>query len=687
MLFAAANYFLIAFIIIVPVYYLLFVLRQLRCLLRDAGLPALLFLFLTMVFLRGLLFSPDAALVQPDYNNIQLVFFQFLHDSILHYGAPPIWHSGFGGGFDAFANPLAAYFSPFAFFFLLTENMHAAFALFLSGHVFLCLIFFYALFRSFSFDRRASSIGAVIAVFNAFLTARLSPGVGIEYFYTYTWLPLTLVLTKTCSDEKNKRGIAALAISLVFLGEGNPNIAIACGCIWGIFVFYCRPRGGMIKYFFCAPLISLGIFALKIIPAIDLMLSTDGRLSQAVSGWRATRISAADIAGLFMPLQYGGHAMFSPGFCALFLTFFGLWSLLIALLRGRKAVGMSAGGFALILLFTGMLLISDNFFSDTFFGLPLMERLTILPSFIPLLLLPTAIFGAIGFQHASGCFSVQKRAGTAAIKIFFIAAVVLIFSETAFGPPALRLLQPLGILKSRESYRFSFPTYSWRKEAAVFEPFASLAKLPAGHCIETQTPALLLRPYPGQIVASGLYTLNAPGSFFGPTNGQRLVGDFDALMCRADYIVSPFRIRDAKARLISRMDMASIKKNPLFIHCMNHRTYKNFRTSMNWDEKIYIYKTASSRQALRKLDNDPFYFRCAIDARNCFDTPGVPTVISYSKWWRDSNGKGKIEKDSYGYIFLPQKDVQDIVELWYVNYAIYYGLVISFLFLAMIALL
>jgi hypothetical protein len=110
------NKFLIIFILVVPNLYLLIIFFRFKKLFREDFFLIIFLFLLSVIFLNKLLFRGQTLSAQ-DFNNIQIPFFHFFQESILTYKEPPVWNSRFGGGFDAFSNPISAYFSLLILFF------------------------------------------------------------------------------------------------------------------------------------------------------------------------------------------------------------------------------------------------------------------------------------------------------------------------------------------------------------------------------------------------------------------------------------------------------------------------------------------------------------------------------------------------------------------------------------------
>ena len=120
----------VIFLILGPLIYFAILVSLLKKDLKDSLFQVFLFFVLTVIFLNKLLFKHQP-LAQQDFNNIQIPLFHFYNQSILKFFSPPIWNSSFCGGFDAFSNPLAAYFSIFNWIFLLSSNVYRNFSFFI----------------------------------------------------------------------------------------------------------------------------------------------------------------------------------------------------------------------------------------------------------------------------------------------------------------------------------------------------------------------------------------------------------------------------------------------------------------------------------------------------------------------------------------------------------------------------
>lgn len=151
-MFDLVNLIITVFLVLAPPLYLFLVLRHFSKYLKENWVVILAFFVFTAVFFNKLLFF-GKTLSQQDFNNIQVTFAGFYRESIVSHYTLPLWNTRFGGGFDAFSNPLSPYFSPFSFIFLFDPGIYTAFNIFIFLQVLFILVFSFIALKGFGFNR------------------------------------------------------------------------------------------------------------------------------------------------------------------------------------------------------------------------------------------------------------------------------------------------------------------------------------------------------------------------------------------------------------------------------------------------------------------------------------------------------------------------------------------------------
>ncbi len=654
MFFNLINFLLLIFIVVAPVVYLGFVLHALKPYLIDSKKHLAIFCGFVILYFNKLLFGGQT-LAQQDFNNLQITFFKFFQQSALAYKSAPIWNSYTGGGYDAFANPLANYFSPFLWVFLVFKDAFYAANIYLVLQTLFTLIFAFALFRILKLSKSAAFVGATMLTFNAFFTMRLSPGVGVEYFFSVKWIVLSLAFTHLYFITKKSKFVLLTAISLAFMFEGNMNGAIVGGIVWllySIMVFGLRP----IK-FYAAPLLALLLFSIRFIPNLYLILTAKGRISETVQGWRIERIEPIELWEYFLPInKLFQTPAFTPGIIGILFFGIGFWYLAFKYKRmeNNKKVFLAS----LALFATGVILVTVNPVSSVFFSLPFFNRLTILPAFILFLLIPAVIISAL-FAHEI----VQKyKAGALITFLPFI-----IFLEVFIGPPTL----------GAKTYFFNFLKMDYASEMQKLEYYNYIQDSPKVGLIIDDKGLLL---FPQYNAYNNVYLLNDFKYLYGSTPTDELAKriNFNDVRKYADVVIATREVaRDTnllKVINVPRFEQGKYENYAILDRAFLYDNLQDF----NWDYKVKIYEPLDkSIVSVKKNNSHPTEHTFVVKANNYEDSKKVITSITYSPFWKTSNNV-QLVKGKYGFIEIENANVSDKIVLKYVNPYIYIGFVLSF---------
>ncbi|MBU0650212.1 hypothetical protein KJ605_00235 [Patescibacteria group bacterium] len=655
------NYLLTAFLIIAPVIYLLILLYLLRKEIKEALLPITILSVLSATLLNKLLFF-NQTLAQKDFNNIQIPYFQFFRDSILTYFLPPIWNSSFSGGFDAFASPLAAYFSVFNWMLLLGSNIYRAVNLFIFCQVVLCAIFSYLMLRAFKFDSLPSFLGSILYTFNGFVVMRLSEGVGIEYLYAYKWLPLWLLFTRKLLDEKRRGYLVGLAISLAFAFEGNYSQVIAMGMLWLIYLFteYKRVLANWKDLMFSV-LLGFCIYALKLLPFFGLVADGVGRFSGATGGWRQGNLDWDMFPRIFLPINFNyANAVFTPGVLGLLISLVGL-ALALAIVIKKRKPPFEPFAFSLITFFAAFLITIENPIYFLFYGLPVLKAVTQIPSFLIFYLVPL-VFLATFFMQI-----LLDRYRLAWLLLAFLPFAV--FLEVLLGPATF----------GPKTYSFNFPKMEIA-EARSFPHYNLLATQPPGlFAFAADESKTFFYPY--GITQSNLKTLEGYQYFFGSLSGDKLsAAGLSELIKRTDYIFTLDPIEDDRLSLLSKVSMSKTQNFRSFSVYENVYDYLKLY-EIGWNDDIYLYKTVCTQDcSLKNYSDNPVAFSVKADISS--DQKYLTTSIAYSKWLRVSIGNRRLaaHPDGLGYLTIkPPSEPGPRLDFNYINPYIYAGFGLSFL--------
>ncbi len=665
------NKVLLVFIIFAPTAYLVFIIYRFKLNIRKLFLPLIFLFLLLIIFFNKNLFY-DQTFAAQDFNNIQIPLMHFFRESIFEYGQPPIWNSRFGGGFDAFANPMSTYFSPFNFLLLLSSDVYLVANIFIFFQLFLISLFSLLLFKELKFSTITSLFGAIVFTFNGFVTMRLSPGVGIEYLYVYKWIPLILLFTILYFRERRISDLVFLGLVFGLSFEGNLNMVIALWFFWGLFWFVLSGKQ-FFKNFKCmllVPALAFTVYAIKLIPFIDLMQHSTGRISEVVTDWRVDKIPIMDFLSYFPPFRHlFGAALFTPGSIATIFFLVCLVCLTYSVLK-KKRIDMILR-FCALSIFIGFILVTNNRLSNSFFLLFPFNRVTIIPAFMIFVFVPMYIMVVYGFHFVSEFF--LKFASDVKRK-FIISAILIgiccsVYAEILLGPSIF----------GNNTYSFNFAKMH-KKEIFEVPPYNALSKLEPGIFIFKDNPNVFLYPY--QIPISNLYTLNSFKYFYSPSDDGKLLanGNTADIGKYVDYILSTKKIDSEGLKFLSTISMESLLSDfESFSIQDKFFNYRNLRTNLNWDEKLYLYKVNNKVEEtvfIKRTDNNPVFVPFTSKNRNISGNV-ISTAVKYSKWWRSDKNRQLITSDDYGYLQVANVIVGEKVILYYFNPYIYVGLVIS----------
>jgi hypothetical protein len=685
------NVILTAFLIIVPTLYLVIALWLLKKDIKDNWLHLGFLILLSVVFLNKLLFTQQT-LAAKDFNNIQVPMFQFFSTSIRSYFLPPIWNNSFSGGFDVFESPLSSYFSAFNWVFVIGSNVYKSFGFFILAQICLCAVFSYLMLRTFQFKKTSALLGAVLFTFNGFVVMRLSEGLGIEYLYTYKWLPLVLLATNKYLDQQDKRWLILLAISLAMLFEGNTNIVVSTVIMWLLYLFTeYRNSVKFISKFIGAGLLAVAIYAVKLVPFIDLALSNVSRFTNNTSGWRQGNIDWEMFPRILFPVQFNfNNAIVTPGVVGMILVLLGFLISMIFLVINRKPAFIGFY-FAIVSLIFALFSTIEGPLYNLFYSLPVLNKLTQIPTFLIFYIIPFVLFGSY-FVEKLTC-EIEKTKIYSKLPlvgvIYSLILPMLVFTEVLLGPSTF----------GNKTFSFNFAKMNI-SETYDFPHYKLLAKQPRGLFIFPDNANSYIFLYPYGITQANLITLNGYHYFYGSLSEKDLVAaGLNEVKTRADYIISLNPVEnDPDLRLLGKVSMSKTKDFRSFAVYANLYDYQNLY-STGWNDDLYIYKvTCVTNCALKNYSQNPVEFPIFLDSNDTRAT--ISTSIAYSRWLHVTyQGKeATIGKDPYGYLTVklnPSEGGADatfksVRRLYfeYINPYIYFGFAVSLgAFVAVIAIL
>ena len=666
-MFDLLNYFLTYFVIFVPVIFLLLILYRLRMEILNSKLVILIYLGFTVILLHKILFFNQTLSAQ-DFNNIQIPFFKNLDTSLEKYKLVPIWDNTFGGGYDAFSNPLAFYFSTFAFLFYFISDTYLAANSYIAAQIFLLGIFSYLFLKEIGYKKYSAFFGSLLLTFNGFVLMRLSPGVGPEYLFTYKWLPAVLLFSYTYFYKNLKKDFIFLTISLAFLFEGNPNIAFASFLLWFIFILVLCGAKKLDTYIniFKLFLSAILLYAVKLFPGIFLMLTAEGRISDVVGGWRTTRVSIERILSYYLPLKDTYlPGPFTPGLVGFIFFILGLLLVIFISIKHKKLERKYL--FAFISIIIGLALTSANLLSEIVFVLPVFNRITINPSFYIFLIIPLGVFASKFWDFV---FSISTK-NEKIIVLLILGISAISFFEILKGPS----------LFGSSSYSFNFDKMNI-SELESYDLYNVLKNKTNGNFVFLEGNKVFNLPNVTEFY--NLKDINKHDYFYGTAfqNDQLSENKLNFYKIHANFIVSISDINDKDLELVEKISMQNYLNNyQNYAILINKSFYFNLISIDGWDQTLRIYKVNDSYESksVSLESNHPYSYSYLLNEKNIKEGNAL-TSISYSPNWQINKQDGtkiNFTKDQNGLLVLENVKPYETIYFTYVNIFIYIGLLLS----------
>lgn len=663
MIYQFLNFLLSISLLIIPSLVVILIFLKFKDELKSSKYYLAGLVILGVVYLNKLIFS-NQTLAAQDFNNIQITFNSFFAESFRNYLTPPLWYTKIGGGLDAFSNPIATYFSPFNFVYLIFSDVYFATNLFILFQIVFLSTTSYLLFRELKFSKALSFFGAVAFTFNGFLVMRLSPGVGVEYLYTYKWIPLILLFSNRVFVEKKYNEILFLGICLGFTFEGNPNIAFGTWCFWFLFILVTQGKNifKIWKLFFTAISFGLLFYAIKLVPGIDMMLTSSGRISGTVGGWRTSRMKLYEFLEYFLPLSHKFMTpTFSPG--VIIILFFVVGLTLFAVKLYRKQEFKYIEKFAALSFLIGSFLNTDNPISEIFYSLPIFNRFTVTPSYLSFLMFPIILIALTGIQFLYTKVSKFKYS-----YLYLLGVSFLVFLEIMLGPSTF----------GTKTFSYNFSKMN-SKEAYSYPHYQELTKDGSKMFYFNSYNNLFMYPY--GIELQNLFTFNSFKYFYESFDSEEFESENLEVKKRySDRIVDLNTLADPDLKLVSEIRVRKLMESDFQSHALTERRGEFYEIA-NWSKKLYVYEVKSTNTSIKNLSENPFESTFKITSENFYNEKLLAS-ISYSKWWKITNQKNEelqFSKNSYGLIEIQNVKVGDTLTLKYFNPLIYIGMFITLL--------
>ncbi len=259
----------------------------------------------------------------------------FVVESFRACGRIPLWIPSLLGGMPLVGNPLAAYFYPPNWLFLLlpvTLTFHVLFAL----DILIAGVTFYGLMR-WSYGR--SAFAAFVGALGFMLTPKFIAHIGaghVGWCQAFGWLPLTLWLLRSAIHRRCAYRAAWCGAVLALTFFADPRVAFYHALLQGGYAFYrllilgrragWPAAGGLALKLSLVPLTMFAVGAGQMLPTLELMSNT---VRSAVTLQEAALDSLPwrYLLGYVLS-DWGGYYewMTYLGLAPLALAFWGMWA-------------------------------------------------------------------------------------------------------------------------------------------------------------------------------------------------------------------------------------------------------------------------------------------------------------------------------------------------------------------------
>jgi len=611
LIFRLLELLLFSSIIGIPVIALVFVLKQFKKYYSKVYIVGLLFLVLLYFNKLFLGFT----LAQPDFNRFLVPFFDFFGQSVRSFSAP-LWNPNFGYGFDNWRIFTAPFFGPFTF-------LSAFFEVYTFLNIYLVLQHFLLLLGGFVFGKTLkmknyeSFAFAIFWAFNGWVCMRFNQGVGYEYLISYKWIPWALASVTILLNKREMKRIISLGICMGFLFEGTPNVGIFGVLLISLYFLLRVDYRNFKKYLlaFClSSLVSIIFFLPKLLPALlaQNTIAYSTRLVWDATGWRAGLIALREFPKYFLPFNGNGVAergFFTPGLLG-FLLFLLFFVRFLKLIRNKK-LGRPYVIF-LTLLLIGVILSTENVFSSSFWQLPILRKVTRIPTSLIFISASLPFLMTTGFDLLVSFLEkiapvVKKRRA-----VLWVFCGLCVFLEVLVG------IKLFGI----ESYTFDFLKFKPKEEIATFGYLDTLSTA----SVYAISPADMVMPLYVSSV-KGIYSLNTIHYFLGNLTASDLLSkdlDKGVLLYNPEFILS---IKDVPSRLMDLQDLYTIDD---YKHM--ERSYQMDRVKLigKWDGDIRVYRNINYDPVWKSLPSRTNEF--LINNKDILDK-GNLLPLSFNPYW------------------------------------------------------
>lgn len=561
-------------LVLLPLVAFLFCLLPFRRVIVESRAELLLLALLVLAFLWRLVLHGEM-IVQKDANLLQIPYLQSYQLSFLHHQIP-LWNPALWLGIPALAHPLFHACHPITPLALLLP-VHAAFNAGLTLMLFLCCAGMLFFARELGLGRGAALVAAVVYGFNEFTLDRLGAptGPGVEYLYSYAFVPLSLALMLRAARDSKLVERARFGLSLVFVLNGNPNLACYAFAILLVALMglsRMNPLGAGLRSavvtLAVGCLVMLAGDAVELIPLYEFgSQAGGGRLVEEAAGWRVQGIDWTQLGSLFLPHLPRAHFGYSGrvGWVALALA-------LVALVPRRSRNGRVVVVMAIVLA-AGVLLVTHALPFTSMPGLPsIVRRVSLIPSVFLLFVLPLSLLAGMGAERSA-------PRGAVLPALLALLAFVEVLGASRGWNPALRFT-PLA-------------TYDPAGEVDDFPHLDAVAD-PSGrslHRIDCRTPhhAMICPDY--AVAARGLRLVRGDRYQFPGAGAARLAAAGGAARSLLDvrYVLSPDPLDDPALSLRATVAWEGQTRHREMALREATRSFNEGR-ERPWDQQVFIYE-------------------------------------------------------------------------------------------------
>ena len=255
----------------------------------DAKIAALLAIAVVVVF-SDVLFFGSGFYIRDIYRDY--LPSRFILRTVLRGGEFPMWNRFWSGGQPLAANPGFQAFYPGTWLAFL-PSFFFGFNLEIVGHVALATIGMFLLLRSMGLRVTSALFGAIAFGFGGVILSLTNL---VPFLTAVAWWPLIVMFAR-----RRRLGPLSICLGMLFLAA-EISVIVQTAIL---LIFFARPPSAWRAGALCAPLLAVGIGAVALFPAVDLMRDSSRARSLSFEDATSWSMPLVRPAELFYPYAFG----------------------------------------------------------------------------------------------------------------------------------------------------------------------------------------------------------------------------------------------------------------------------------------------------------------------------------------------------------------------------------------------